>query len=102
MARNRNHYIRGRAATTAVDSYWGPDDVVAWVNHVKAQDSGMVVCLYPTNYREALRAALEAAGMSWRYVEPGEIERMRAQRLADLKRLEAEQRSEWRLSCSAA
>lgn len=101
MARNRNHFIRGRKVSTSNGSYWGPLDVVAWVNHVKAQDPDMVVALYPTNFRDALRAALEAAGMKWRYIEPGEIERMDALRRAEMLRHEAEQRAEWPRSCSA-
>lgn len=76
MARNRNHYhfIRGRKVSTSTGSYWGPTDVVAFAQSLKAQDPSMVVALYQTDFRDALRAALEAAGMRWRYITPDEEE----------------------------
>ena len=103
MARHRDHYhyIGGRKVTASKDSYWGPEEIVAFVQSLKAEDPSMVVALYPVDFRDALRAALEAAGMRWRYIEPGELERIRAQRRAELQRIEAEQRAEWRRSCSA-
>jgi hypothetical protein len=60
----------------------------------------MVVPLYETNFRDALRAALDAAGMRWRIVDADELERERAQRRAEQKRFAAKQRDEWRRSGS--
>ncbi|MCT0248913.1 hypothetical protein [Synechococcus sp. CS-205] len=106
MARHRNHYhyIRGRKVTASKDSYWAPADIVAFVQTLKAQDPAMVVNLYPTDFRDALRAALEAAGMRWHFIDADENERFLAQSRAEsrafMKRIEAENRAEWRRSCS--
>lgn len=71
--RNRTRFIRGSEILAASDAYWDASQVVAFAQALKQQDPAMVVALYPTNFREALRAAVEAVGLRWRYVDLEEL-----------------------------
>lgn len=80
MARNGNCYICGQTVATSVGSYWGPGEVAAYVRALKATDPHMIVALYPTSFCDALRAALEAAGMRWRHLNSIEQEGLHSNR----------------------
>jgi|LakMenE18May11ns_1017448.scaffolds.fasta_scaffold9957208_4 hypothetical protein len=71
--RNRTRFIRGSEILTASDAYWDASQVVAYAQALKHHDPAMVVALYPTDFREALKAALEAVGLRWRCVDSEEM-----------------------------
>jgi len=82
--RNRTLFCRGKQIVSSSDSYWGPSECLAFAKALKQHDPLMVVALYPTSYREALRLAVEAVGLRWRYVGSEELELIR-----ELSRLKA-------------
>jgi hypothetical protein len=76
--RNRNRHISGKKILTEPNSYWDASQVVAFAQALKQQDPAMVVALYPTDFMEALRVAVESVGLRWRIVEPEEMHLIRS------------------------
>ena len=85
MARpNRTRFSGGAEILSAPGSYWSASQALAFAQALKKHDPSMVVALYPTNFRGALKAAVEAVGLRWRYVGSEELELIR-----ELSRLKA-------------